>query len=454
MSSNGPNDDDPLRDATVVRPRGVPPPAAPAPAAPPAVASPAPSAARPATSRVDAAPPAAIGDFLGAGLNTLVQAASPLLLLSVQLRNSASQPDSARLREQVVAQIRQFESNAQAAGIPAQTITAARYVLCTSLDEAVMNTPWGGQSGWAAKTLLVVFHGESYGGEKFFLILDRLCADFSRHIDLIELMYICLTLGFGGRYQIEADGRAKLADIQEELYRRLKAQRAPAADELAPHWKGLEDRRNPLVRYVPLWVIVAAGACLLLGAFLYFYTRLNDLSSPVSAQVAQIGLQGAVPPDESKLRQTQPKVERKSLKQLLAPQEQAGALTVDEKPDGSALIRLNAAAMFASGGTDVADKQIPMLHAITAALNQVPGRVVVVGHTDDQPVRSLQFKDNYALSAARARAVVQILKQGIDNAGRLESSGAGSSQPIALPADLPANRARNRRVEILYSPED
>jgi type VI secretion system protein ImpK len=454
MSSNGPNDDDPLRDATVVRPRGVPPPAAPAPAAPPAVASPAPSAARPATSRVDAAPPAAIGDFLGAGLNTLVQAASPLLLLSVQLRNSASQPDSARLREQVVAQIRQFESNAQAAGIPAQTITAARYVLCTSLDEAVMNTPWGGQSGWAAKTLLVVFHGESYGGEKFFLILDRLCADFSRHIDLIELMYICLTLGFGGRYQIEADGRAKLADIQEELYRRLKAQRAPAADELAPHWKGLEDRRNPLVRYVPLWVIVAAGACLLLGAFLYFYTRLNDLSSPVSAQVAQIGLQGAVPPDESKLRQTQPKVERKSLKQLLAPQEQVGALTVDEKPDGSALIRLNAAAMFASGGTDVADKQIPMLHAITAALNQVPGRVVVVGHTDDQPVRSLQFKDNYALSAARARAGVQILKQGLDNAGRLESSGAGSSQPIALPADLPANRARNRRVEILYSPED
>ena len=95
-----------------------------------------------------------------------------------------------------------------------------------------------------------------------------------------------------------------------------------------------------------------------------------------------------------------------------------------------------------------------MLHAITAALNQVPGRVVVVGHTDDQPVRSLKFKDNYALSAARARAVVQILSQGIDNASRLESSGAGSSQPIALPADLPANRARNRRVEILYSPED
>jgi type VI secretion system protein ImpK len=454
MNSNGPNDDDPLRDATVVRPRGPATPPAPAPApAPVAAARPAAAAPRGPASRADAAPPAAISDFLGGGLNALVQAASPLLLLAVQLRNSVSQPDAAHLRDQVIAQVRQFESNAQAAGIAAQTITAARYVLCSTLDESVMNTPWGQQSGWAAKTLLVVFHGESYGGEKFFVILDRLCADFSRHIDLIELMYICLALGFGGRYQIEADGRSKLIDIQEELYRRIKAQRAPAADELAPHWKGLEDRRNPLVRYVPLWVIVAAGACLLLGAFLYFYTRLNELSSPVSAQVAQIGLQGAVPPDEARLRQTQPKVEHKSLKQLLAPEEQAGSLTVEEKPDGSAQVRLNATAMFASGGTEVTAQQIPMLHAITAALNQVQGRVIVVGHTDDQPVHSLKFKDNYALSAERARSVLQILSQGIDNAGRLESSGAGSSQPIALPADQPANRARNRRVEILYTPE-
>jgi type VI secretion system protein ImpK len=94
-----------------------------------------------------------------------------------------------------------------------------------------------------------------------------------------------------------------------------------------------------------------------------------------------------------------------------------------------------------------------LLHAITAALNQVPGRVIVVGHTDDQPIRSLKFKDNFALSAARARSVTQLLGQGLDDPARLESSGAGASQPIAVPPDLPANRARNRRVEIMYIPE-
>ncbi|GAA0264106.1 DotU family type VI secretion system protein [Rhodanobacter caeni] len=444
-NGNGPIDDDPMRDATVVRPRSATPTAAP----PPAVAA-APSARAP---RIDQASPAEISAFLGGGMNPLVQAASPLLLLAVQLRLSASQPNAAHLREQVITQVRKFESHAQAAGIPAQTVVAARYVLCAMLDESVLNAPWGEHSGWAQKTLLVTFHGESYGGAKFFQILERLCADFARHVDLIELMYICLALGFGGRYQIETGGRARLAEIQEDLYRRIKAQRAPAAEELAPHWRGVEDRRNPLVRYVPLWVIAAAAAALLLAGFVYFYSRLNDLSAPASAQIAQIGLESATPPDTARLNQAQPKPARPTLKQLLAPQEQAGELSIIDRDDGQELLRLSAPSMFASGGTEVSAAQLPLLHTITKALNQVPGRVIVVGHTDDQPIHSLKFKDNFALSAARARSVLQILSQGIDNAARLESSGAGASKPIALPPDLPANRTRNRRVEIIYIPE-
>src|SRR5690606_30507222 len=112
-NGNGPIDDDPMRDATVGRPPSAPPTAA----APPAVAA-APSARAP---RIDQASPAEISAFLGGGMNPLVQAASPLLLLAVQLRLSASQPNAAHLREQVITQVRKFESHAQAAGIPAQT---------------------------------------------------------------------------------------------------------------------------------------------------------------------------------------------------------------------------------------------------------------------------------------------------------------------------------------------
>jgi len=200
-------------------------------------------------------------------------------------------------------------------------------------------------------------------------------------------------------------------------------------------------------------VIAAAAAVLLLAGFVYFYSRLNDLSAPASGQIAQIGLESATPPDTARLNQAQPKPARPTLKQLLAPQEQAGELSIIDRDDGQELLRLGAPSMFASGGTEVSAGQVPLLHKITQALNQVPGRVIVVGHTDDQPIHSLKFKDNFALSAARARSVLQILSEGIDNAGRLESSGAGASKPIALPPDLPANRTRNRRVEIIYIPE-
>lgn len=394
---------------------------------------------------------AELGDFLSGVANPLVRAANPLLLLTVQLRHSVSPPaDVNRLREQTVAQVRSFERYAQDAGINTQTVMAARYVLCTMLDEAVNNAPWGDLSGWAQKTLLVSFHGEAYGGAKFFQILDRLSVDFSRHLDLIEMMYICLALGFGGRYLVEPGGLARLADIQDDLYRRIRSLREAPATELAPHWRGVEDRRHPVMRHVPLWVAASAAAVVLLGAFLVCFTKLNALAAPVNAQLAAIGLDNTPPPQSAA---PAPAAARVTLKQLLAPQEQAGQLSVDEQADGRDTVRLAAAELFPSGGADIAPAVVPLLHRITWALNQVKGRVIVVGHTDDQPVRSLSFKDNYTLSTARAQNTQQILAQGLDDPNRLEASGAGSSQPIATPVDLPANRARNRRVEILFIPE-
>ena len=195
------------------------------------------------------------------------------------------------------------------------------------------------------------------------------------------------------------------------------------------------------------------AACAVLATFLYFFTRLNLLSAPVNAQLAGLGLEDIRPPMEASAAR-QPASPRKSLKQLLSPQERAGELSVDEQADGKATVRLAAAEMFPSGGFQIGPAQLPLLHLITAALNQVQGRVVVVGHTDDQPIHSLQFKDNYALSAARAHSVMQILSQGINDPARLDSIGAGDSQPIAVPADVPANRARNRRVEIQFIPEN
>src|SRR5262245_1768413 len=193
------------------------------------------------------APPAQLAEFSVGGATPLLQAATPLLVPAGRLRTTRSYPDVAGLRRQTLEEIRRFEDRARAAGVSSETVVAARYALCAALDEAVLSTPWGNQSEWAAQTLLVQLHREAWGGEKFFEMLDRISNDPSRHIDLMELQYACIALGFSGKFQVLEQGQARLDEVQHELFRKIRSFRGSPEAELSPHWRGVQDRRNPVM---------------------------------------------------------------------------------------------------------------------------------------------------------------------------------------------------------------
>ncbi|MGZ8266821.1 MAG: OmpA family protein, partial [Burkholderiales bacterium] len=89
----------------------------------------------------------------------------------------------------------------------------------------------------------------------------------------------------------------------------------------------------------------------------------------------------------------------------------------------------------------------PLLVRIGDELNRVPGAVRITGHTDNQPIRSVRFPSNWHLSQERARSVAHMVGARLSEPGRVNAEGRADSEPIA-PNDSPANRARNRRVEI------
>ena len=433
--------DDPFKpaDATVLRPRpgagrrGVEPAATPAAQPHRAPHSPvAPEAFSPAAVEVS-----------GTGLNPLVQAATPLLLLSGHIRGTLAAPDLQGLRRHVIDEIRRFEERAHAAGVANQTVVAARYALCASLDEAVLSTPWGTHSEWSQQTLLVVMHREAWGGEKFFGMVDKVAADPARHIDIMELLYLCLSLGFAGKYQVLEKGHVQLAEVQRDLYRRIREYRGVAPPALSPRWEGIKDTRNRLIRYVPGWVIGAGVLAVLVVAFVLYYTWLSNASAPVHAALANIGREDFTGPAPPAVPTRGP-----TLKELLAPEERSGALTVEEE-GGRTKITLRASDLFRSGSAAPNSAHVGMLERVATALNQVPGRVMVIGHTDDQLLRSLRYANNFELSQERAASVVSLLRRGADPA-RFESTGVGSSEPLYRPESDPANRARNRRVEIIH----
>jgi len=390
------------------------------------------------------AAPASLEEFTASGTNPLLGAAAPLLVLAGRLRGQIAQADIESLRRQAIQEIRTFEERARRADVPAEDVLAARYALCTVLDEAVLNTPWGAQSNWAGQSLLVTFHREGSGGEKFFQILDRVSGEPQRYLALLELLYVCLALGFEGRYRLEENGAARLADVRQRLYQRIAGLRDHYEPDLSPRWKGVEDRRNAVMRFVPLWVVAAACAVLLVGAYIFFDSKLSAQAEPVNATLARVGLESLDPPAPAA-----PAVRTSGLRELLASQIAAQSVSVEEAGDRT-LITLTVRDLFASGSARVDERYDALVKEVGAALDKVPGRVLVVGHTDDQPLRSFRFKDNYELSRARAQGVAEILRGAMKDAGRIEVAGKGALEPRYQPVDTAENRARNRRVEIIH----
>jgi type VI secretion system protein ImpK len=440
-------DDDPFaqRDATVFRPRpgagkrGSDPPS-------PEPRASTPTSVPPVAARAPLA--GAVRDFSAPGLNPLLQAASPLLILMGRLRTTLTPTDIGKLRQQAFGQIREFEERARAGGIAPETVLAARYVLCAAVDEAILSTPWGRE--WGEQTLLVALHREAWGGEKFFDMLQRISADPARHIDLMELQYVCLALGFAGKFQVAERGQARLAEVQTDLFRRIRTYRGVPAPELSLHWRGMQDRRNPVIRYVPWWVVGAFTLLVLTGTFIFYHLRLAALSTPVDDRLAHIGLMqpAAGNPPTASAPSAAPR-----LMQLLRDDVANHVLSVEQRGNQT-LVTLVASDLFSSGSALVNSKYDMTLQRLAHALDEVPGRVFVVGHTDDQPLRSLRYRDNFDLSRARADEVVKLLSAGMHEPARLTPSGVGSSEPRYTPESLPENRARNRRVEITHVAEN
>jgi type VI secretion system protein ImpK len=376
-------------------------------------------------------------------LNPLEKAASGLLALLTRLNISRNQSDPAGLKNKIIKEIQQFQLNAQAGDIEPETISSARYVLCTVLDEAVLSTPWGNSSGWSQQSLLSLFHKEVSGGERFFDLLKSLAQNPAKNRNLLELMYLCLALGFEGRYRIIVNGKDKLASIREWLYRILQNERGLADTALSPHWEGVTDRRNPLMRLIPFWTFGTLAAVLLAIIYSLFLYQLNSQSDPVFKELYAINPPiKAAPPEPPPFEPQQ-----LTLSRLLANEINLKQLNVAELAQRST-VTLQSDNLFASGSGSVNPSIIPLLYRIADSLNQLPGQVSIIGHSDNKPIFSARYPSNWHLSEARAKAVAEVLKQNLKNPERIMIEGKSDLEPIASNA-TPEGRAKNRRVEIV-----
>lgn len=378
------------------------------------------------------------------GLNPLEQAAGPLLALLTRLRNTIAHPAPASLRAQLLAYLRQFEERAEAAGVARNEVLLARYALCTALDEAVLSTPWGSASDWGKQSLLITVHNEAWGGEKVFQLMEHCLQSPRERLHLLELLYLCTSLGFEGRYRVMNGGRAQLEALRERTAATIRSARGDIERELSPHWRGVTVTRDRLAQFVPPWVGLALALALLLLVLFGLRLKLAADAEPVFRGIHALG---EIPVQAMDRPVVQPKpVERPRLAGFLAEDIKAGRVAVEDAVDRS-VVTIRGDELFASASASIKGDFEPLMLRIADAVAKVKGNVKVTGHSDNQRIATLRFPSNWALSQARAEEVKNLLAARTGQPGRFSAQGLSDTEPLAS-NDSAQGRAKNRRVEI------
>ncbi|MBB95297.1 MAG: type VI secretion system protein TssL [Rhodobacteraceae bacterium] len=408
-----------------------------------------------------AAPRRTTGDASAAqamtGMNQLVACASTLFSLISRIRNRAQHMDPDKLRQSVVAEVRAFENRALQAGIQAQTVKVARYAMCATIDDVVLNTPWGGQSDWGLQSMVGTFHRETVGGDRFYDLLARLEKDPSNNIDMLEFLYMCMSLGFEGRLRIEQNGSEKHLRIRQGLSRIIRGQRGQVERDLSPNWKGVKKPFRVLSAWRVVWIAVGVTALLMLMEF-------GGLSYALSVQtervIGQLAIIDAGPPARLERRAPPPPPlppastiaeQIAKVEGFLTEEIEEGIVEVFQKGN-TLIIRIKGSGMFASGSDQLQDRFREPVNRVASALNDEPGPVIVTGHSDNVPIRSSRFPSNMALSLARAKSVMAGMEARMDDPARLSAEGRADKEPIADNGTRDG-RAANRRIEVVLVQE-
>ena len=376
---------------------------------------------------------------------SLAAQAAPILSLVGQLKTTPYRGDVGELQQRLLRQLRAFQDGAARAGANAEQGRAAAYALCATIDDVVLNTPWGRASGWATNALVLQVFNETNAGKRLYDLLERLEREPGANIGLLELIYYCLAFGFEGEMRVHPRGASELARVREALYRAIRAVRGEFERELSPRWRGVVTERK-LAQSIPPWVSIACAAAVLATVYTGFSLALSRASDQTFRDIAALPPKGPVvlpppPPPEA----------GPGLRDRVALRLQAEERGRQVEVTGDALfvnVRILGAGMFASGSATIDSTYAPLLQKVAKAIEAEPGRVTVVGHTDNQPPRlSARFPSNFELSLARALSVEKQLAGMLPKDRTLGSDGRGDTDPL-VPNTTLEGRAANRRIEI------
>ncbi|MGR3794174.1 type IVB secretion system protein IcmH/DotU [Vannielia sp. SX4] len=395
---------------------------------------------------------------MSADANPIVASAASLLVLFGRLRSQVVDMHAVPLMQHVTEEIEAFEEKMLEHGVDQTDALIAKYCVCGTADDIVQNLPGTDRGVWLQYSMSARFFNKRTAGVGFFQEVDKALQNPIHKYHLLELMLICMQLGFEGQYRAMQGGDVKLAQIKRGVYEALRRVKSRGDDDISPRWKGIELAARRSFTKVPVWAYAILASAILAGGYFGMRLMLTSEGYELTENMRNLHPREMIelvrrdrvvtppplppaPPDTSQFDR---------LKEAFAGND---AITVEIKGD-FIIVKLDNSILFDSGKADVKEDFVPLGEEIAQVLEDEPGPIRFIGHTDSDKLSGRgKYKNNFELSVARAKSVAGVITPLLSNGDRVEVDGRGEDEPIAS-NDTSEGKALNRRVEIMIQREE
>jgi type VI secretion system protein ImpK len=199
-------------------------------------------------------------------VNDMSSFASPIFDLILRLKAGIVAPSN-NLRPKVAGLLKDFEDRSNRYRFDSKIVQVSKFALASFVDETILTNNFPLKDEWEKYPLQLEYFGEQLAGNKFFDKLQAMLKQIETTQDAVEIYYICMLLGFKGRYAVyEHD---KLMSILQSTANALVKVGKITNAELSPNWLA-NDQPKPAEKLgMPTWAKVSAFAGIGLAIVIY-----------------------------------------------------------------------------------------------------------------------------------------------------------------------------------------
>lgn len=220
--------------------------------------------------------------------NLLIDAANKLLSEITYLTRKKNCTDVLHLRKHLLNEIHKFQIKAETLRYDTDNILIGRYAISATIDEIINQTSWGKKHEWQKHSLLQELQQNANADEHFFTILDRICRAPNKFIDNIELMYICLSLGFAGKFRHQPQEKLNLQKIVDATYKMIRAHRGEIDKRMSPTIKSAKTYTKEKCKTIPIWRNIIIATTIILMIYSGFNYKLKTYSNKLIQQIQSV----------------------------------------------------------------------------------------------------------------------------------------------------------------------